>query len=55
VRGNQGREEHAVRREKGPHEQLLVRDTRRSGVIVVMIYGAGVSAHAEKFKLKDEV
>ncbi len=45
---DQRAKEHAVRGEKGPHEELLVRNARHGGVIVVMIDGAGVSAHAEK-------
>jgi hypothetical protein len=52
VGADQGGEEHAVRREEGPHEELLVRNTRRGGVIVMVINGAGVSAHAKKVKEK---
>ena len=41
MRGDQAPEEHAVRRQKRPHEEFLVRDARGGRVIVVMIDGAG--------------
>jgi hypothetical protein len=45
MRRDQRAEEHAVRRKEGPHEELLVRNTGRRRMVVVVIDGAGVAAH----------
>jgi hypothetical protein len=36
---DQRAEEHAVRGEEGPHEELLVRNARRGGVVVMVVDG----------------
>ena len=42
---DQRAEEHAVRGQKRPHEELLIGDAGRSARIVMMVDSASVTAH----------